>query len=199
MLRRSFTIASILSLLLCVATASLWARSYWVCDGFLLARDGNLSYGRCVRGHLTILRVYGIARENAFARVHWTNLVDYDQATFTAPGAWIGGRDFPGAHFHCLGIAVVGGTQEYIVSKNPWAFQDYSSRLIVIPYWLPCLITAWPLLVLMVHGLKRIPFRHPAGTCRRCGYDLRASEERCPECGTAIAPRISGSTESARL
>ena len=38
--------------------------------------------------------------------------------------------------------------------------------------------------------LERLTARHPASNlCRHCGYDIRASKERCPECGNAIVPQ----------
>jgi hypothetical protein len=49
------------------------------------------------------------------------------------------------------------------------------------------LIFAVPYLLELFDRWSRRNRRHRAGLCVRCGYDLRASPLRCPECGTPNA------------
>jgi hypothetical protein len=61
------------------------------------------------------------------------------------------------------------------------------------PHWVLRLVGAvfavWGLRVAFVM-LRKHSFRRPAGTCHTCGYDLRATAGRCPECGTVPPARI---------
>lgn len=56
---------------------------------------------------------------------------------------------------------------------------------VMFPYWLVCMA----LIVLPITRLTlnyRRQRRITADFCVTCGYDLRASKQRCPECGTTV-------------
>jgi hypothetical protein len=74
-----------------------------------------------------------------------------------------------------LGFNGSGGS----VDNNPF---------IVLPYWAICLVGAAPIVVKVLLMRRR---RRLADTlhCRACGYDLRATPQRCPECG-AVPPIV---------
>jgi hypothetical protein len=67
-------------------------------------------------------------------------------------------------------------------------------RAIVVPYW-PALLVSLTSATLAGRWLvdKRRQRLRLAGRCI-CGYDLRASSSRCPECGTPMPKAISPST-----
>ena len=55
-----------------------------------------------------------------------------------------------------------------------------------VPAWLLALVTgalACPRLVAILRARRN----RPRGLCAICGYNLRATPDRCPECGTAVA------------
>ncbi len=57
---------------------------------------------------------------------------------------------------------------------------------LIIPYWAPVLVAA--VLTLLAWRRQRRIF--DPGLCQQCGYDLRASKDRCPECGRPFKQSI---------
>ena|SRR5687767_13353588 len=70
----------------------------------------------------------------------------------------------------------------------PWLFtRPY--RAYAIPYWAPLALTTPPALLAVARLLRRF-VRGRRGLCAGCGYDLRATAERCPECGEPVPRRL---------
>ena len=66
--------------------------------------------------------------------------------------------------------------------------------VLTIPHWLTSsAAAAWPSVAMVTTVVRRR--RYPEGHCRACDYDLRATPERCPECGT---PAVVHSSETPR-
>jgi hypothetical protein len=62
--------------------------------------------------------------------------------------------------------------------------------MLIVPHWLLTLsFSIWPAFaitgILRRHRLRRR--RAAANQCVVCGYDLRATPQRCPECGNVPA------------
>jgi hypothetical protein len=63
-------------------------------------------------------------------------------------------------------------------------------QTIAIPYWLILVALSVPLAIVTCSSACRRAIagcRAHAGICPRCGYDLRATPDRCPECGRITA------------
>lgn len=78
-------------------------------------------------------------------------------------------------HFRFIGFAA----GSYTLDSSP----GQAGRIDIFwPCWFQMLvIAAFPLWCFW-----RRRARTPEGYCRRCGYDLRATPHRCPECGTKV-------------
>jgi hypothetical protein len=87
-------------------------------------------------------------------------------------------RNLKGYYFSRPGVwpsAEVGGITTFRLSFREGLW-------ITFPHWIVCAVTAL-LFALFTRSLRA----HRHGSCSSCGYDLRATPDRCPECGAAPA------------
>ena len=66
-----------------------------------------------------------------------------------------------------------------------FAFPEHRTgfrQIALLPYWFPTIV-ALGLSILVLRKARKAS--SGSGHCANCGYDLRATPDRCPECGTA--------------
>jgi hypothetical protein len=84
------------------------------------------------------------------------------------------------------------GRKPVNVTDNP--LYDLQVRIIGVPAPELICVSLWLLggLLSGVYLYLMVNDRAPVRTCFRCGYDLRATPDRCPECGTErrVAQRL---------
>jgi hypothetical protein len=176
-----FNIFAAMSLLLCLATAAMWVRSWVVADEWVFYdAHGDVSLAVEFRselphewyltsecGHVTCIALFPLhASNNRIFRVgvHHVRPPADERADFSGYS-----QPFPGLRIHDYG---------------PIAYW-----CIVLSYWLPFLITAILPAAWLITRVGRTKRRwKKLGLCLHCGYDLRAHQpgDKCPECGTLI-------------
>ena len=160
-LGKTLTILSLLGLLLSVG---LWGVSYWKCPTF----DGRCFYWSSCAGAFHLMwgeSAEMISDDSGF------HLDDFGYSDWYPPGL---GRRFG-----------------YYIPDIKWAYNPHEAEhfgvgllanysYLLVPYWLTIAVCV-AIFALSWRPLRRK--RKKLGLCLRCGYDLRASKERCPECG----------------
>ena len=159
MRRRLFTFVSAVALLPCVAVCALWMRSYWRAD-FVEYEASDDGPG------LDTLSIASSKGRLAFCRyIHPTGLsLEPYRYWSDEPVTWDG-----------TSFKVFRRTQNLGV----WSDVD-------APHWVFAVMLAIaPAGLLLKRERDRRRLR--TGRCAACGYDLRATPDRCPECGRAVA------------
>src|SRR6267142_948072 len=169
LLRWIFSMVALISVLLGLVVAAIWVRSYWVGDTWLwydpppagvCSNHLRLGHGYVQYVWWDVSRYSGLNRIAGYYRDDPANLDRLDGQIGKTHLA------FPGLRYDRQ-------PPEWIIAQLHLAW--------------PVVLTAIPP-VLWIVATRRRRRRARLGLCPVCGYDLRASPGRCPECGTLSPP-----------
>src|SRR5688500_3978394 len=184
-----FTFCAAVSLTVCVAVCAMWVRSYRVAD--VVSRIGPSAWAlESNRGQLSLTytdRRGGPTPTVTAAPIVYKTRPTYERETVIASWRWLDPtvkRSFNAAGFawfYTRGGSVPlppqfsPGTSAAAAAGTAWIWRRWSAA---VPHWFLAAVFAVPAAIRLLRRFKRTR----VGTCRNCGYDLRASPERCPEC-----------------
>src|SRR4051794_39652047 len=171
---RLFAVAACVSQVVMLAVCVLWAWSHRTAHFLGYGRDQDWVGALSMSG---LVRVEYGGYAGGFS--------GWSCTSYSTPAGGLGGevraRDRGGGRLRDLGFATA--RIDYAASGRP-------RRAAYVPHWFLALVlgalpAAW------ATGAVRRRRARP-GLCRSCGYDLRASPDRCPECGTPVTPAATG-------
>jgi hypothetical protein len=203
--RRLFNIIAALSVMLFVASAGMWARSRYHCDSVTVtaggvertlysqshalhyagARQGlggrGIDYGHAPLAAARGMSPLGSLQFTSNGRLHgslpWLFLV---VLAIPCPAVWAIRHGVPRWTRHVPWIAInafavaEAGTSGHFLQVFGCALVAASVMAVFILLAVDLLRSSWRYL--------RTP-RYAYGLCASCGYDVRATPDRCPECG----------------
>ena len=181
-----------LSLLLCVATVVLWVRSFYVQDVMrwttTRAAGGDIRRTRVevfsVRGHNVAhvqSRTYTPQEFDRVVRPMDERMTPQQRSLWYRMGTHTFRFNYnPDVRGRSLWVRL-GFRYSHSIHDSSPPFPGFTEAR--LPHWLIAMLTA-ALPAVRCGAWWRRRRRHAIGRCPRCGYDLRASPDRCPECGT---------------
>ena len=160
---RLFNVPARVSLLLCMATMLLWVRSYYRGEGLSLPFARNLD----------------VASANGDLEICWYHPDPFFAIiTHIRPCSW---------HKFLIGFFESEWLDASYAARLGYPVGTIASWVFGLHDWFLVILFTLPVAWHVIHNA--IHERRPAsGLCSECGYDLRATPDRCPECGT-IPPK----------
>jgi len=189
-----YNLATGVSLLLCLAAVGLWVRSGSIQD-WLIWRDwppDQLSFDtqkvRVSRGGIQVRLFHQSHGQN---RWNEDTHFEYRRQKATQYPVY---QEHPNDNFSptlkrfaTLGFELIARAKGMTANNPAYSF---ALTTFTLPLYFPTLLFA----LLPAHYLLRLRRRRrnvrrrARGCCVNCGYDLQATPDRCPECGTAPKP-----------
>ena len=197
MKRWMFNLFATISLLLCLATAALWVRSYWRADMICWVQEVSSEPKwtrqwsmRSLRGSLQFSKFNhhdsGVFFDcDTWWGDFWETGRMYRQEAADDIGQWENENELiPTPLWRRLGLRAddIIFVKRFTPGEGGWVYGA--------PCWLAMILSGFLPAIWLARRLW-VRRRTTCGLCSACGYDLRASKDRCPECGKLI-PKASG-------